>query len=88
MTHTLTKNEARALCRELNSRAASLMSDRRWQPVASVVVTTDYTFAIEFRRRFNRSAPIEGRQGTPHRLLLATSTRERILAHWRALPCS
>lgn len=83
MTDFLTKDEARALCAELNARVARLMADRYWRPRATVVVTNDYTHAIEFTRSVNRDAKREGKKGTPHRLLLATSSRERVLAHWR-----
>lgn len=82
MTDFLTKDEARALCAELNARVARLMADRYWRPRATLTINRNYEPMIVFTRHVNRDAKRAGSKGTPHRLLVTTSTRERILAHW------
>jgi hypothetical protein len=82
VTDFLTKDEARALCAELNARVARLMADRYWRPRATLTINQHYEHVIEFTRHVNRAAKRAGSKGTPHRLLVKTSSRERILAHW------
>lgn len=82
MSAPLTKDEAKVLCAELNARVARLMTDRYWQPRAKVTINQNYDHVIEFTRHVNRGAKREGNKGTRHRLLLATSSRERVFAHW------